>query len=513
MGSFWYPTDDTYIHLAMARDIAVYGTWGVNPGEFAPATSSPLWTLLLAAGFKLVGVRLWLPIALALACAIGLLSTLDAFGRMEKWTPFFRAAVLIAVVIVMPLIPLCVLGMEHVLQTWLAVIAIYLIWRLPARGFPLSGKYIFALLAVSFFSTSVRYEGMFQGLAIMILLCWDRRWKLAFCVGVAAFLPVAVMGAASVAHGWSFMPSSVRLKGNFGNQSGLLKSMISMVARAVTNVQNIKPHFAATVVAPLFVLSILPARFLDNRAARVCALFLMVYLQHLAFASIGWFFRYEAYLIVAQVLVIALVSASTLMSGTVRWPVILITIPGVAGLVLIVALAGLELSRGAIAIARTPVAMKNIHDEQGEMAAFAKRFYRGSTIAANDIGALCFQNSVHVIDLVGLGDRTIFQARMHANYTTRMIENYCADQNVAIAMVYTSWFAGEYAVPNTWKRVGSLRIENNQVCAVDTVDFYAVAPGSEPKLERSLREFASQVPGDVHIALVDQPAVKAVAFR
>ena len=45
-GGFEYPLDDVYIHLAMAEGIA-QGTYGVNPGEAASASSSALWPLLI----------------------------------------------------------------------------------------------------------------------------------------------------------------------------------------------------------------------------------------------------------------------------------------------------------------------------------------------------------------------------------------------------------------------------------------------------------------------------------
>ncbi|RYH10669.1 hypothetical protein [Tropicimonas sp. IMCC6043] len=39
-GVFEYPLDDVYIHLAVAEQIAS-GGYGVNPGEYASASSSP----------------------------------------------------------------------------------------------------------------------------------------------------------------------------------------------------------------------------------------------------------------------------------------------------------------------------------------------------------------------------------------------------------------------------------------------------------------------------------------
>lgn len=46
--AYTYPLDDTYIHTALARNLIEHGTWGINPGEFANASTSPVWTVLVA---------------------------------------------------------------------------------------------------------------------------------------------------------------------------------------------------------------------------------------------------------------------------------------------------------------------------------------------------------------------------------------------------------------------------------------------------------------------------------
>jgi len=43
-----YPLDDTYIHMAMAKNFAQNLVWGVTSYSFSSSTSSPLWTALLS---------------------------------------------------------------------------------------------------------------------------------------------------------------------------------------------------------------------------------------------------------------------------------------------------------------------------------------------------------------------------------------------------------------------------------------------------------------------------------
>ncbi len=48
-----YPLDDSWIHLAFARHLAGGDGFGINPGQASTGSTSPLWTLVLAAGFLL----------------------------------------------------------------------------------------------------------------------------------------------------------------------------------------------------------------------------------------------------------------------------------------------------------------------------------------------------------------------------------------------------------------------------------------------------------------------------
>src|SRR5579872_2269757 len=72
-GNFMYPLDDTFIHMALARNLAFHGVWGMNPYAFASASSSVLYTILLATLFKIFSVHVLIPFVLNGIVAIGVL--------------------------------------------------------------------------------------------------------------------------------------------------------------------------------------------------------------------------------------------------------------------------------------------------------------------------------------------------------------------------------------------------------------------------------------------------------
>src|SRR5579863_5573742 len=54
-GHFVYVVDDPYIHMAIAKNLAAHGVWGVTPYQFSSSSSSIIWPLLLSSIYRLFG--------------------------------------------------------------------------------------------------------------------------------------------------------------------------------------------------------------------------------------------------------------------------------------------------------------------------------------------------------------------------------------------------------------------------------------------------------------------------
>jgi len=151
-GHLVYALDDAYIHMAMARNLAEHGVFGVTRYGFTSSSSSPLWTLLLAGLFKLLGPRDWLPLALNVLFAASLLAVADRVLRTQGVRPRSRLLALIAIVVLTPVPPLVLVGQEHLLHATLTLAFAGLATLAPPGA---------ALLLVAPVLTATRYEGLF----------------------------------------------------------------------------------------------------------------------------------------------------------------------------------------------------------------------------------------------------------------------------------------------------------------------------------------------------------------
>ncbi|HEY2940860.1 MAG TPA: hypothetical protein VGN09_00365 [Vicinamibacteria bacterium] len=476
-GHLVYALDDAYIHMAMARNLAEHGVFGVTRYAFTSSSSSPLWTLLLAGLFARLGPRDGLPLALNVLFAASLLAVADRVLENHGVRPHSRVLALVAIVVLTPVPPLVLVGQEHLLHATLTLAFAGLLTLAPPRA---------ALLLVAAALTATRYEGLFLVFIACLVLAARRRLAFALALGAVALLPPALYGLVSLAHGWYALPNPVILKGALGEGLGGWRplALVPFLGGWGELVRN--PHLLA-LVAVAAVTLLARWRSPSSREGTLLIVFIGTAILHLQYARTGWFYRYEAYLVA-----FGIVAAAVALDGLgdrvrPRW------LP--AGLASAAAL--LCAVRGVRAHVETPGAVGNIYEQQIQMGRFLARYYPGESVAANDIGAIDWLVDLRVLDLWGLASREVAEAKLGGRYTTAGIAELARSRGVRVAVIYERWLDAAGGVPPEWVRAGRWRVASNVVLGDRTVAFYAVDRAEAAALTDHLRAFAPELPPGV----------------
>ncbi|MBV8810072.1 MAG: hypothetical protein JO033_15475, partial [Acidobacteriaceae bacterium] len=112
-GTFVYALDDAYIHMALAKNLAAHGIFGLTQEGFTACSSSPLWVFLISAFYASAGVQTWAPLVLNIL--FGLVLAYVACEILLR-SGASRLTVILTVTALYLFVPLPVLptsGMEH----------------------------------------------------------------------------------------------------------------------------------------------------------------------------------------------------------------------------------------------------------------------------------------------------------------------------------------------------------------------------------------------------------------
>ncbi len=459
-GGVWtFPLDDTYIHLALARNLADHGTWGIQPDTYAPASSSPLYTLLLALFFRAGGWGELGALGVNLLAALGLVGLIAVFWPHPPSSRRGHAASLL-LVLGIPLPLLVLIGMEHTLHTLLMLL--FWIRGVEALTHPerMGEARIYALLA-----GGVRYESLFLGATLILALLSRRRVRDALLLGLSVGAVPLAYGIVNLLHGWPILPTTLLLKGTYwGDQSGVtyLGSLLTHTFHTALRAPEI-PLLAA---GQLWL-----ARWGRGEDRQRAWTFAGTALLHLAFAQVGWLFRYEGYLIalgwwgVAHLLVRRLPPRESLLGF---------------GL-------GVMLLPRAYGMALLPAASQDIHDLPLQSARFLATLPPGTPVALWDIGLPAFRSGVRVLDVVGLAHRT--SARLRLSGKEEEILCTLAREGARVAVVYDSLFpyASTQAYPVGYWEVPP---ETRTVAGWYRMTVYALQPEDTLFLRRRFVAFA-----------------------
>lgn len=505
-GHFFYPLDDTYITMAIARNLADHGTWGPVAHEFSACASSPLWVLALAAVYRLCGPNEWAPLLLNLVSGTGLVVVVCRVLRGLDVKPFATLTILLAVILLTPLVPVGFTGLEHLLQVALTLAFVYAAAGLLESSAPrqetgsrqATGKTAVGLLMLAPLMTLVRYEGAFVIGAVAVLLLYRRRTRLATGLLVLGALPPVVAGMIFLSKGWFFFPSSLVQKAiiptalRLANISAFVTHVPSVLA------DPLHVYMAVLLAAACLVIAHAGATMLRKRLSIMAVVFAIAVLGHLQFARMGGRGRYDAYLICLALVIVGamvrMVAAFVLRPRGARGWI------RCASFLAATALLAIPIISRSIGLhAALPLASTNTYQQQYQMARFLDTYYRGAAVAANDIGAIDYFSSTRCLDLAGLSDIEVARMIYRRTYGSAQIRQIAQRKGVKMAIVYEPWYRSCGGLPAEWTKVGQWTIPENVVCAFDTVDFYATDPREATLLRERLEAFRRELPAGVRV--------------
>lgn len=489
-GRLVYTLDDAYIHLAVAKNLALHGVWGITPHGFSSSCSSVLWPLLIAGPLSLVGGGTAVPFVLNTILAVllllvgrRLLSRAGVGGPAE-----FLGLLALGF---LPSLPVMVFwGMEHLLQALLTLCLLWAAAREPAPSFRERPAQAFLPVIFALLLTATRYEGALVVPAAALVLALRRRWSSAALVVLAGALPVAAYGLVSRGHGWYFLPNSILLKGGLEATGGSLLRHIAFVfaperLSVISQARTLSLFLVA--LAAVFAWRANPVR---SGLRRLALGYVVAWLLHFAAVLKVGGHRYDAYLVPAGV-VIAAVSFFDLFVAW-RGPA-----RRAAAVVLLLLAVLPPAVHGAYSLAQVVPSTKNIFEQQLQMAAFLDRFYQDQPVGLNDIGAVNYYADVRCVDLYGLANLDVCRAKLEGNFGPALIEDLCRSRGARVALVYESWFEASGGLPADWAVVARWRIRDNVVCGSDAVAFFATTPDHAPVLAGQLEQFRETLPRDV----------------
>jgi hypothetical protein len=199
--------------------------------------------------------------------------------------------------------------------------------------------------------------------------------------------------------------------------------------------------------------------------------------------------RYEVYVEVLLILTFAAVwwNAAT------RWMAVgpIARMSAAAGLVLAAGVSVLDaLPRVVRPFTHTPLAMRNIADQQGQTVRFIRDYLTvEGSVVVSDIGWVAYASHRPVVDFLGLGDSVVAAARINGGYNAHLLEARANAQGATVAVLQ--------ALPNrpsSWIPVAEARILDNVACGSDTVVIFATTAAAADPIRRDFERFAKTLP-------------------
>jgi len=493
-GRVVYVLDDPAIHLSVARNLADHGTWGAVAGHYESASSSPLWTVLLAAATKVVpGTDGAVPLALNVAAALGVIAVFAAGQRVlapSRRRPADVLAVAAFVVVLLFLPGLTLVGMEHTLHVALVLAAVVLFHR-EERGLPRVGPRWLPYVVLGL-ATLTRFETAFVAfaLAVAFLLAprpegtpLARRLGRPVLVGLSSLLPLLAYGGFNRAMGQGWLPNSVLAKSTVENDTGL---EFVRTAFERLNTDPLVAGLAATCVVAL----VLAGRRWTPYSLPAIVTVVTVAI-HALLARFGWYERYQAYLVALGAYALFAILADRLPAVRLP-PARSFAVAGIVGALLILSDNKPGLTTGAAdGVAQT-------YEQRYQLGRFMERYYDGQPVATGELGYVSLDHDGPLTDLFGLGDHEVMEAWRRAGGTppAEFWSRLADERGFGVVAVYPLTLFPN--APADWITVGTWVLDREVTTAPDReLIFMAADPEAVAPLADHLAEFQEELPPGV----------------
>jgi hypothetical protein len=519
-GRFVYVIDDPVIHLSVADKLVHHGTWGVSAGSFESASSSPLWTVLVAAGLVVTpaGAESWVPLALNVVFGVAvvvLLGRAQAVLAPGRGRPVDIVATAVVVVVALFLPGLAVVGMEHTLQVLLVLAAVVAFQRRSA-GEPVPGPawlpyLLIALATLTRFETAFVAAGLAAGMALdgpgsrvggglsALREALAARWRPIVGVLAATAVPTVAFAVLNHALGGGFLPNSVLAKGQGGRAGSSHADRLGP-----TQIVNNLAKDPLLVVLVGLALAYLVVTWGRPAAHRLTAVTLVVAAGlHAELADVGWYERYQAYLIAIGVYLVLGILSEVPSESRRR------------GLVAVVALVGLFGTVKAGHMLRAPQAADDMYRQQYQAGRFLERYYDGQPVATDQLGYISYFHDGPLTDFAGLGDYEVLQRTPTDRRERRELWAELTDERgFDVAVVYD--IAALTVVPDTWVLGGTLHIDGEPTTGVTSnlqIWSTSLDDADVRALIDHLEEFAPDLPAREELVVNEYAGFQAAARR
>jgi hypothetical protein len=170
---------------------------------------------------------------------------------------------------------------------------------------------------------------------------------------------------------------------------------------------------------------------------------------------------------------------------------------GLAALVLTILTTNLLWSAGVNSLRIIARATNNTYLWHYQMGRFVQRYYQGSSLAVNDLGAVNFMADIQCTDFHGLADLDVARAMLLKRFDPQFMDALARSRKVRVALVDDNWLGLYGGTPRQWVLAGRWKFNDRVVLAPPALSFYALTEAARLQLVANLRDFSSRLPAGV----------------